>query len=149
MIINTPIGKLLIETTNDQLTTIGFCHGSKSAPPKSTLENKIAQQLQQYFKDPNYKFQLPLEMQGTPFQQRAWQALQNIPAGKTKTYGELAKELNTSARAIGNACRKNPIVIIIPCHRVIAKNSLGGFAGQQQGKMLDIKSWLLGHENSL
>ena len=73
--------------------------------------------------------------------------MQKIPSGETKTYGELALELKTSARAIGQACRKNPISIVIPCHRVTAKNNLGGFAGKKSGRLLDIKKYLLMHEN--
>ena len=75
--------------------------------------------------------------------------MQKIPYGKTKSYGELAQELKTSARAIGNACRHNPLPIIIPCHRIVAKNNLGGYNGATEGKMLNIKEWLLQHEKKL
>ncbi len=85
-------------------------------------------------------------LKGTAFQKRVWQALCNIPPGTTKTYGELAKELHTSPRAIGNACRKNPLPIIIPCHRVVAKNSLGGYAGARTGELIEFKKWLLENE---
>jgi len=83
---------------------------------------------------------------GTEFQQKVWKALQDIPAGRIVTYGELAKELNTSARAVGNACRRNPIPVIIPCHRVVARAGIGGFSGATKGSMLNIKKWLLNHE---
>lgn len=87
-------------------------------------------------------------LKGTEFQKRVWRALCAIPPGTTKTYGELAKQLNTSPRAIGNACRKNPLPIIIPCHRVVAKNSLGGYAGARIGNLLEIKKWLLRYEKT-
>ena len=85
-------------------------------------------------------------MQGTPFQKKVWLALQKIPAGQVMTYGELAKQLKTSARAVGNACRANPMPLVIPCHRVVAKSGLGGFSGSQEGAPIKIKKWLLEHE---
>ena len=83
---------------------------------------------------------------GTPFQKLVWSELSKIPLGEIRTYGEIAKKLNSSARAVGNACRKNPIQIIIPCHRVISANGLGGYAGETDGKQINIKRWLLSHE---
>ena len=88
-------------------------------------------------------------MQGSPFQLRVWQALKEIPIGETLTYGNLAKKLETSARAIGNACRQNPIAIFIPCHRVFGLSSLGGYAGATSGDLFSIKKSLLQHENSI
>ncbi|MEE9573942.1 MAG: methylated-DNA--[protein]-cysteine S-methyltransferase, partial [Candidatus Neomarinimicrobiota bacterium] len=99
-----------------------------------------------YFKNPDSYFNLPLAPKGTTFQQKVWQALQNIPSGETRTYGELAKQLNTSPRAIGNTCRANPIPIVIPCHRVVGQNNDGGFMGKTTGQSLEIKKWLLEHE---
>jgi methylated-DNA-[protein]-cysteine S-methyltransferase len=88
-------------------------------------------------------------LDGTDFQKRVWSELQKIPVGKVVTYGDLAKKLKTSPRAVGNACRANPILIIIPCHRVVGKNSLGGFSGQRAGKWLQIKEQLLKYEKYL
>ncbi len=103
--------------------------------------------LQQYFSAPRQVQALPpLAPQGTPFQQRVWQALRGIPVGDTKTYGELARELNTSARALAGACRANPIPLLIPCHRVVAAHGPGGYMGQRDGEALAIKQWLLHHE---
>ena len=72
--------------------------------------------------------------------------MRRIPAGKTLSYGVLAKKLDTSARAVGNACRANPVPIIVPCHRVVASNGMGGFMGKRSGSPLDLKHWLLAHE---
>ena len=83
---------------------------------------------------------------GTPFQKAVWLELCKIPLGEIRTYGEIARKLNSSARAVGNACRKNPIQIIIPCHRVISAKGLGGYAGETDGKQINIKRWLLSHE---
>ncbi|MGK0673659.1 MAG: methylated-DNA--[protein]-cysteine S-methyltransferase [Halothiobacillaceae bacterium] len=85
---------------------------------------------------------------GTPFQQRVWRALAEIPLGQTRTYGELATRLGTSPRAVGGALRANPIPIIIPCHRILAAQGLGGYAGaSEEGRRR--KAWLLAHEGYL
>ncbi len=83
---------------------------------------------------------------GTAFQHRVWQLLQQIPAGETRRYGELAAELGSSARAVARACRANPLAILIPCHRVVAASGLGGYMGQRDGPAVAIKRWLLHHE---
>lgn len=148
---NSPLGKLIITANNSAITHIQLTNSasltSTSANIKvSPLITETIKQLEHYFQDAQYQFNLPINPQGTPFQQKVWQALCKIPAGKTKTYGELAQQLNTSPRAIGNACRTNPILIIIPCHRVVSKNGLGGFMGQTAGQQLKFKKWLLEHE---
>jgi methylated-DNA-[protein]-cysteine S-methyltransferase len=105
---------------------------------------EAAEQLRAYFAGELKQFDLALETGGTPFQQRVWQALQSIPYGKTTTYGELASELGNprAMRAVGLANGRNPISIIIPCHRVIgADGSLTGYGGG-----LSRKRWLLAHE---
>jgi methylated-DNA-[protein]-cysteine S-methyltransferase len=79
----------------------------------------------------------------TDFQRSVLEQLQKIPCGETRTYGDIAKQLKTSPRAVGNACRNNPLPIIIPCHRVLAASGLGGYDGAVSGKKLDIKSSLL------
>jgi methylated-DNA-[protein]-cysteine S-methyltransferase len=86
-------------------------------------------------------------MYGTVFQQRVWQAIASIPLGQTRSYGQLAEQLNSGPRAVANACGANRIPLIIPCHRVLAKNGLGGFMqGKKNG--LNIKRWLLAHEGA-
>jgi methylated-DNA-[protein]-cysteine S-methyltransferase len=69
-----------------------------------------------------------------------------VKPGKPQSYGHLADKLGSSARAVGNACRRNPIPVVIPCHRVVARSGIGGFAGQTRGDMIDYKNWLLEHE---
>ncbi len=114
----------------------------------SPLPAAIRAALDRYFRDGRAGLDLPLAPAGTPFQHRVWQALRAIPPGSTRTYGELARELGTSARAIGGACRANPCLIAVPCHRVVARDSLGGFAGERGGKRLAVKRWLLRHEGA-
>jgi methylated-DNA-[protein]-cysteine S-methyltransferase len=88
----------------------------------------------------------PLKLAGTPFQQKVWTALRQIPPGITRTYGELARQLGTAPRAIGSACRSNPILLFVPCHRVVAATGAGGFAGETAGRWMEIKRWLLARE---
>ena len=102
--------------------------------------------LRRYFETGLWSADTPLQLSGTAFQQRVWRSLLAIPAGDVVTYGELAGELKSSARAVGQACRRNPSPIVVPCHRVVAASGLGGFAGVTAGAMSDIKRWLLHHE---
>lgn len=150
-VIDTPIGKLGIQVVEDYITSIDFLHQNTAlVAPACSLSKKTVTQLNQYFANPETVFDLPLYFNGTPFQQRIWHYLATtLTSGTTITYGELAKLFHTSARAIGNACRRNPIPIIVPCHRVLAKNHLGGFSGQKTGKLMNIKHFLLTHEQSI
>lgn len=142
-----PLGNIQLTFNDDKLISINYTATKSNNQPQNQLTTKTINELNKYFNNPNYKFNIDLELNGTPFQQKVWQALQKIPTGKLVTYGDLAKQLNTSPRAIGNACRSNPIPIIIPCHRVVAQNDLGGYSGKQHGKMMNIKKWLIQHEN--
>jgi methylated-DNA-[protein]-cysteine S-methyltransferase len=113
---------------------------------KEPATQLIIKELMHYFNHPQHIFTFKPKLTGTAFQNKVWQALQAIPCGQPITYGALAKQLQTGPRAIGQACRTNPIPIIVPCHRVIATNHLGGYAGNVQGKFRNIKEWLLTHE---
>lgn len=109
------------------------------------LQQEIGQQLQDYFQHAQTRFNLPLAVQGTSFQQRVWQAIARIPLGETRSYKQLAESIGSGARAVANACGANPYPLLIPCHRVVASNDIGGFMqGHPQG--LAIKRWLLAHE---
>lgn len=85
-------------------------------------------------------------LHGTPFQYRVWEQLQQIPVGQSRSYGEIARELGSGAQAVAGACRANPLPILIPCHRVVAANGLGGYMGQLEGETVAIKRWLLHYE---
>ena len=120
-----------------------------SAPlqaPTNSLAKRAAEQLTGYLNNPDTKFDLPLLVEGTPFQRQLWDALCEIPRGKTLTYGQLAGRLGAQARAIGQACGDNRLPIVIPCHRVVAANGLGGFAHSTSGYLIEAKRWLLMHE---
>jgi methylated-DNA-[protein]-cysteine S-methyltransferase len=150
-VIDSPIGALGIVITDNKLTRIDF--SVKATKTHRTESSKLLQeiitQLNQYFKNPQYRFNLPMQINGTDFQKKVWHAMQKIPLGKAESYGEVAKKLNTGPRAIGAACRTNPIPIIIPCHRIVAANHLGGFNGKTSGVAMQIKKWLLAHEGYL
>ena len=125
-----PISKLGITLHDNKLTDIDFlAKAVPTQPAKDKLASQVAEELQAYFTDPNHRFNVPLNLIGTPFQQQVWQLLASLEVAETLTYGECAHRLNTSPRAIGNACRQNPIPIIIPCHRIVSQSDLGGYSG--------------------
>jgi methylated-DNA-[protein]-cysteine S-methyltransferase len=116
--------------------------------PANELAERAARQLERYRDDPDVKFDLPLLIEGTQFQRRLWAALCEIPRGKTMTYGEMARKLEGEARAVGQACGDNRLPIVIPCHRVVAAEGIGGFAHSTGGYLVEAKRWLLMHESS-
>lgn len=131
----------------DRLAALDYLFGDiEPVEARTPLAREVMEQLMAYFRDPASRFELPMPVQGTPFQRRVWSALREIPVGETRTYGELAKSLGSSPRAVGNACRSNPLPIVIPCHRVVSATGPGGYAGQTGGRNMLIKHWLLAHE---
>lgn len=149
-VIGTPFDtvKLGINIKGDALYNIDFISADyKDYVPYTGFIREVVRQLTAYFDNPQFTFSLPLLTLGTPFQKRVWQTLRGIPSGKPWSYGKVAQYLGTSARAIGGACRANSIPIVIPCHRVVAANGIGGFSGQRQGYKVDIKNRLLTHEH--
>lgn len=149
-IIRAPFGKLGLNIQEDAVTNIDFLFASESeVAPCTPLAELAVLQLQHYFADSTLSFSINFKLTGTPFQLTVWALLSQIKVGQVVTYGQLAKRLSTSARAIGGACRCNPLPIIIPCHRVISKADIGGFAGANTGAKIAIKRWLLRHEGFL
>jgi methylated-DNA-[protein]-cysteine S-methyltransferase len=139
-----------IRTNDTTITGIDFLPREHSElDPQDRLAEKTIAALAAYGEDPEYHFQLPIQLDGTDYQRKVWRALQTLASGETITYGSLAKRLHSGARAIGNACRNNPIPLIVPCHRVVAKSGLGGFAGDRREGWTELKRWLLHHEGSL
>lgn len=159
--LKTPIGELVLTASDTALTGVFFPTSRRGAAPTHrgdwTPDNgkgpaaailaRAREQLGEYFAGTRKVFDLPLEALGSAFEHRVWNALRLIPYGTTMTYGELAKKLGDplQSRAVGTANGKNPIPIIVPCHRVIGSNGdLTGFGGG-----LETKRWLLQHEGSL
>jgi methylated-DNA-[protein]-cysteine S-methyltransferase len=114
--------------------------------PTSPFVASVASQLERYRTDPDARLDFPIAVEGTPLQRAVWDAMCAIPRGKTRTYGDIARELGADAREIGQACGDNRLPIVIPCHRVVAANGLGGFAHANSGYLIEVKQWLLAHE---
>jgi methylated-DNA-[protein]-cysteine S-methyltransferase len=136
-----------IQCAYDQVTGIEYLPIQTPKHPSALLAKEVVRQLRAWLSSSRFIFGLPLAPAGTHFQRRVWQEIAAIPAGGTRSYGEIATQLGSGPRAVGNACGANPYPIVVPCHRVIAANhGLGGFARQRGGFLLDIKRWLLWHE---
>ncbi len=143
----TPWCDLKITQQDGRLCKIDFA--SRVTDAQTTQDSALKEaikQICQYQADSAFVFNLSFNLQGTDFQRRVWATLQQIPAGQVRTYGELATELASSPRAVGNACRHNPLPLVIPCHRVVSAQGIGGFAGQREGQKISIKERLLHHE---
>jgi methylated-DNA-[protein]-cysteine S-methyltransferase len=165
----TPFATLAIET--DARAVTGVRYLPRSVPetaPADAIAERAVRELARYLRDPSFRFTVPLAPAGTLFQRRVWEAIATIPAGQSRTYGELARKLVTAARAVGQACGANPIALMIPCHRVVGGlGDPGGFMGTaspgrdaatsdlfawedapDRGRVYPaaIKRWLLAHE---
>lgn len=152
-IVKAPFGAIGIRVGEEAVFGLDFLPpGSALLTAEKELASMAAQQVLHYLAQPDYHFDLPLAQQGTVYQRRVWQAIAAIPLGKTASYGELALQLASAPRAVGQACGANPFPLVIPCHRVIsASGGLGGFAGQHDSRhyLLEAKRWLLSHEGVL
>jgi len=131
--IHTPVGDLTVFEEGGYIVALDWGWGANQG--SGPLLNEAKKQLHEYFDGQRKTFNLALKPNGTIFQKRVWGELLKIPYGKTISYGKLAQNVNSHSRAIGGACGKNPIPILIPCHRVLAKNgSLGGYSGEGGGE---------------
>ena len=146
-VMNSPVGKLAIEIEDNYLVGLEY-HASRpiTKTKLSPAARQVKKQIECYFKTSDFQFSLPVKLKGTEFQKKVWKAMLKIPAGKTRTYGEVSSLLNSSPRAVGNACRANPVPLVVPCHRIVAQSSIGGFGGKTAGRNIDCKNWLLTHE---
>lgn len=146
-VIDSPVGRLALDADAAQLLRVAWTEARPAAPTRGSLLARAADQLAEYFAGTRRDFDLPLRPAGTAFQHRVWDALRRIPYGETTSYGALAAELGSVARAVGGACGANPIPIVIPCHRVLAGHGrLGGFSG---GRGAETKRALLRREGAL
>lgn len=152
-----PLPRLGILCEHGHITNVRFLPATTALQPVAAnnpdaeLINRLLDMLADYFRQADTRFNLPTAAAGTPFQRRVWQAISSIPCGETRSYGQLARELETSPRAVGGACRANPIPLLVPCHRVIAADGgNGGFMGRApgQGMSASVKAWLLRHERN-
>jgi methylated-DNA-[protein]-cysteine S-methyltransferase len=154
-VIEAPFGRLGISTelveASLMLSRIDYLPANTALiTPQNLLAKEVARQCKAYFKDPYWQFDLPTKPVGTEHQRKVWASIQDIPAGETKTYGEVAKKIKSGARAVGTACGANPYPLISPCHRVISAQGIGGFMKENSpGLYRQIKLWLLKHEGAL
>ena len=141
-----PFGGLGIQVSGEVVTSIEFLDGDVRTYGGSGFARAAHDQLARYLDDAGFRPDFPFALAGTPFQRRVWQRLRQIPPGSVVRYGDLAVELETAPRAVGGACAANPMVIVVPCHRVVSRQGLGGFMGKAVGRTLSVKQWLLAHE---
>ncbi|WP_377193466.1 methylated-DNA--[protein]-cysteine S-methyltransferase [Ruegeria meonggei] len=141
--VETQFGRLGVEETDGAITRLVW-NGQDDAPDTPLLQEAAAQ-LAAYDQGRLDRFDLPYRVGGSEFQQRVCDLMFAIPLGETRTYGDIARELGQPAQPVGRACGANPIPVIIPCHRVLAANSLGGFSGDGG---IETKVALLRHERA-
>ena len=138
---DSPVGRLVMTERDGALAAIGWGEAPEDAPTPLLIEAR--RQIEAYFAGDLRRFDLPLQPRGSTHEQCVWAAMRQIPYGETRSYSDLARDIGSGPRAIGNACGKNPIPIVIPCHRVLAKGGIGGYSG---GEGLPTKRLLLALE---
>ena len=143
-----PVACVVIYTDHEAIEYIEFRPpGSALMAPSTEPARRFAAQLRAYLDSADNGFALQLaDDVGSEHQRRVWQRLRAIPAGESISYSRLASDVGSGARAVANACRANWFPLVVPCHRVVAKSGLGGFAGHRDGWHLELKQWLLRHE---
>jgi methylated-DNA-[protein]-cysteine S-methyltransferase len=148
--LSAPYAVLAIYTRRDELVGIEYLpRGSATLEPAHAFAREVCRQLDAYFRDPDFRFDVPCAPRGTPYQQRVWEAVRAIPRGSTMSYAEVARSIGSAPRPVGTACGANRLPLLIPCHRVLGSSGLGGFMHVSKGQPLEIKRWLLRHEHAL
>jgi methylated-DNA-[protein]-cysteine S-methyltransferase len=145
--LSAPFAVLGVRTSGERLEAIEYLPlGVATLGPLDAFAREVCRQLGAYLRDPAFRFDLPVAMRGTPFQREVWSVVRSIPAGRTMSYGEVAKHAHSAARPVGMACGANRLPLVIPCHRVVASQGIGGFMHSRAGRGIDVKRWLLRHE---
>jgi methylated-DNA-[protein]-cysteine S-methyltransferase len=144
-----PFAVLGIRTSGMRVTDIEYLPaGAATLAPLNALAEQACVEIERYLDDPEYRMQIPFELEGTAFQRRVWNAIASIRPGCTRTYKDLARALRTAPRPVGGACGANRLPLVIPCHRVVGAGGIGGFMNARSGSALDVKRWLLRHEGT-
>ncbi|MBP3655303.1 MAG: methylated-DNA--[protein]-cysteine S-methyltransferase [Clostridia bacterium] len=139
MLLKTPIGQLLIEDDGGAISCIRLCAGDCASGEGSVLLDETARQLTAYFEGRLRVFDLPLRVRGTEFEQNVYRAMAQAAYGETASYGDIARHLGkpSACRAVGRACGRNPLLIVMPCHRIVAgSGALTGFAAGLPAKRI-------------
>lgn len=140
LVMDTPLGALALTSDGGALVALDWTEAQPAAAPSDDVLAAAAAQLTEYFAGKRQAFNLPLAPRGTPFRQRVWRAMLDIPYGETRSYGDVARSLRSGPRAVGGACGANPLPVIVPCHRILAAAGLGGYSGRGG---LEVKQFLL------
>lgn len=140
------LSRLYLCVADGEIQALEYEPESVDTYPTALPQGELKSWLDDYFAGKPPAQMPPLQMSGSEFQQAVWKIMLSIPYGATMTYGEAATLLDSAARAVGQACRSNKIPILIPCHRIVAKQSIGGYEGMSKGHRVDRKKWLLDHE---
>ena len=161
LILASPVGPLLVEYTPEGVRALRFWNAGAhppartrdDAPRADRVGRSVLTQLREYFAGERRTFDLPLAPEGTPFQRSVWSALEEIPFGETRSYGQIAARVGRpgAPRAVGQANARNPLPVVVPCHRVIAADrGIGGYSGSgAEGAGASTKRWLLRHEGAV
>ena len=148
-IVAAPFGAIGVRTEHGRVRELVYLppHFHEKEPQDAAAE-QAARQVGRYLADPDFAFSLPLAEAGSTYQRRVWDMINGIPRGSVRTYGQIAKLLESAPRAVGQACGANWFPLVVPCHRVTAAGGLGGFSNHddENGFHLAVKRWLLRHE---
>ena len=145
-----PFGVLGIRERGGRILAIDYLPSrTVELAPQTAIAREATAQFNAYLADPRWEFKLPFSFAASDFENGVWEAIRRIPSGQVRTYGDIAKLVRSIPRAVGGACGRNPLPLIIPCHRVVAAGGIGGFMGGRDDEPLAIKRWLLRHEGVL
>ena len=143
-----PFAVIGVRTIGERLVRIEYLpRGAAPLKPQTPFAKEVCRQLKAYLRDPNFEFNLTVDYHGTDFQAKVWRAVRAIPVGSVLSYLQVAKTVGSAPRPVGTACGANLIPILIPCHRVVGSKGIGGFMNARRGAPIDVKRWLLNHEN--
>jgi methylated-DNA-[protein]-cysteine S-methyltransferase len=143
-----PFAVLGIRTIGERLVRIDYLpRGAAPLIPQTSFAREVCRQLNEYLQRPNFAFDLAFDCEGTDFQTRVWHAVRSIPVGAVRSYLQVANHIGSAPRPVGTACGANRLPILIPCHRVVGSRNIGGFMNTCRGAAIDVKRWLLHHEN--
>lgn len=148
-IVSVPFGFIGVRTEHGMISELVYLpERFREKAPVDNVAEQAANQIESYIAQPDFCFTLPLKPAGTAFQHKVWSAISSISRGEVRTYGQIAKHIQSAPRAVGQACGANWYPLVIPCHRVTAAGGLGGFAhhDDETGFHLGVKRWLLAHE---
>lgn len=142
------LGCLQLHFNDDVLIKVDLPYPHLYQEANALLPQAWQEQFDAYFTGRLKSFEGDILIQGSEHDRKVWQAMLNIPYGQTRTYGDVAKEIGSAAQAVGQACKRNPVPLIIPCHRIVGQNHIGGYSGGTGDETLSIKHWLLEHERT-